>query len=137
MAVSNNKYKYSGMEYTKEELDAFTLKFTKQEIIEAIKEDNLLDIAEPVNLFVIYYENKYTRKIDVLTKDRFYDMWKLLKEKYLDKAFVNKVVNFIRNKVDESMVLNIKNSETANEFLNNIGKLSYLMQRKLYLYLYE
>ena len=88
-------------------------------------------------LVVIYYENKNTRKIDALVKDNNYDMWSLLKEKYRDKVFVNKVVNFLNKRIDSSVLEKIKNSKSENEFLNNIGYLPYLVQRRLYLYLYE
>lgn len=120
-----------------EELDAFTLKFSKKEIIDAIKEANLLEINDSMPLVVIYYENKNTRKIDALVKDNNYDMWSLLKEKYRDKVFVNKVVNFLNKRVDSSVLEKIKGSKNENEFLNNIGYLPYLVQRRLYLYLYE
>ena len=120
-----------------EELDAFTLKFSKKEIMDSIKEANLLEINDSMPLVVIYYENKNTRKIDALVKDNNYDMWSLLKEKYRDKVFVNKVVNFLNKRIDSSVLEKIKNSKSENEFLNNIGYLSYLVQRRLYLYLYE
>ena len=38
-----------------EELDAFTLKFTKKEIIDSIKEANLLEINNTMPLVIIYY----------------------------------------------------------------------------------
>lgn len=119
-----------------EELDAFTLKFKKEEIIEAIKDANLLNIDNSMPLVIIYYENKYTRKIEVLTKDKVYNMWDLLDKNYTDKRFVNKVINFINHKIDGELFNKIKLSSNKNEFLNNIGLMPYLVQRKLYLYLY-
>lgn len=77
-----------------EELDAFTLKFTKKQIMDAVKEANLLDVNENMPLVVIYYENKYTRKIEAFTKDYNYDMWKLLNDEYGNKVFLNKIINF-------------------------------------------
>lgn len=120
-----------------EELDAFTLKFTKEEIIASIKEANLLEVDNSMPLVVIYYENKNTRKIEALTKDNNYDMWLLLKTKFSDKAFLNKVVNFLRSKIDIKKLEAIKGSSDATVFLQNISTLPYLVQRKLYLYLYE
>ena len=120
-----------------EKLDAFTLQFTKKEIMDAIKEANLLDIHDDMPLVVIYYENKNTRKIDVLTKDNNYDMWSLLKTNYHDKVFLNKVINFLHKKIEDEDLSIIKNSRDVGEFLKGIGSLSYLMQRRLYLYLYE
>lgn len=120
-----------------EELDAFTLKFTKEEIITSIKEANLLEVDNSMPLVVIYYENKNTRKIEALTKDNNYDMWLLLKTKFSDKAFLNKVVNFLRSKIDIKKLEAIKGSSDATVFLQNISTLPYLVQRKLYLYLYE
>ena len=120
-----------------EELDAFTQKFTKKEIMDAIKEANLLEVEDTMPLVVIYYEKKNTRKMDALTKDNYYDMWQLLNANYTDKVFVNKVVNFLNNKIDIQVLNKIKNSESKNEFLSSIGSLPYIIQRKLYLYLYE
>ena len=120
-----------------EELDSFTLKFSKQEIMNSIKEANLLDVHEQMPLVIIYYENKYTRKIEVLTKDYNYDMWKLLSDKYGDNVFLNKIVNFLNHKVDDDMILKVKNSENKEDFLNALGRMPYMVQRKLYFYLYE
>lgn len=120
-----------------EELDHFTQKFYKKEIMEAVKDANLLDIREEMPLVVIYYEKKNTRKIDALTKDNAYDMWRLLKEKYTDKVFLNKVVNFLNKKIEPRILEEIKNSENVQDFLRGIGSIPYLVQRKLYLYLYE
>lgn len=120
-----------------EQLDHFTQKFTKKEIMEAVREANLLDIYDDMPLVVIYYENKYTRKIDVLTKDNYYDMWQLLREKYGDKIFLNRIVNFLNHKIDLSFLEQIKKSDNVQDFLSLIGNLSYSVQRKLYLYLYE
>ena len=120
-----------------EELDAFTLKFTKSEIMKAVKEANLLDVNDDMPLVVIYYENKYTRKIESLTKDYNYDMWGLLKEKYRDKIFLNKVVNFLNKRINDDILMKIKTCKDKVEFLNLIGYLPYTVQRKLYFYLYE
>lgn len=120
-----------------EEIDAFTQKFTKKEIMNAIKEANLLEVEDTMPLVVIYYEKKNTRKIDALTKDNYYDMWRLLNINYTDKLFVNKIVNFLNKKIDADLLNKIKTSESKNDFLNGIGSLPYIIQRKLYLYLYE
>ena len=119
------------------ELNSFTLKFTKKEIMDSIKEANLLDVKEDMPLVVIYYENKNTRKIEAFTKDYYYNMWDLLKNKYTDKVFMNKVINFLNKKITEEELNKIKNSHTLTDFLNSIGYLPYLVQRKLYFYLYE
>ena len=120
-----------------DEIDAFTQKFTKKEIMDAIKEANLLEVEDTMPLVVIYYEKKNTRKMDALTKDNYYDMWQLLNTNYANKVFINKIVNFLNNKIDVQAFNKIKNSENRNEFLSSIGLLPYIIQRKLYLYLYE
>ena len=84
-----------------EKLDAFTLRYTKKEIMNAIREANLLDVRDDHPLVVVYYENKNTRKVEALTKDYNYDMWKLLKDHFYDKVFFNKVVNFLNRKVSD------------------------------------
>ena len=120
-----------------EQLDAFTLQFSKKEILDAIREANLFDVTDSMPLVVIYYENKNTRKMDALTKEYNYDMWGLLKEKYGDKIFLNKVVNFLNKRIDDDILIKIKNCKDKVEFLNLIGYLPYTVQRKLYFYLYE
>lgn len=120
-----------------EELDAFTLRFTKKEIMDAVREANLLEVNDDMSLVVIYYENKNTRKMEALTKDYNYDMWGLLKENYHNKVFLNKIVNFLNKKIDASLLDRIKNSQREDDFFRSLGELSYLMQRKLYFYLYE
>ena len=134
--LRNLKIFHNRMTTSLEEIDALTLNFTKQEILEAIKEANLLDIQKTMPLVVIYYENKYTRKIEALTKEKKYDMWKLLDEKYQDKVFVNKIVNFLNHKIDDTKLEKLKVSRDKEEFLQVLGNLPYFMQRKLYLYLY-
>ncbi len=134
--LRNLKIFHNRMTTSLEEIDALTLNFTKQEILEAIKEANLLDVQKTMPLVVIYYENKYTRKIEALTKEKKYDMWKLLDEKYQDKVFVNKIVNFLNHKIDDTKLEKLKVSRDKEEFLQVLGNLPYFMQRKLYLYLY-
>ena len=56
---------------------------------------------------------------------------------YTDKVFVNKVVNFLNKKIDAQLFNRIKISQSKNEFLSGIGSLPYVIQRRLYLYLYE
>ena len=105
--------------------------------MDAIKEANLLEVEDTMPLVVIYYEKKNTRKMDALTKDNYYDMWQLLNANYTDKVFVNKVVNFLNKKIDAQLFNRIKTSQSKNEFLSGIGSLPYVIQRRLYLYLYE
>ncbi len=120
-----------------ESLDAFTQKFSKKEIMDAVRDANLLVVSDDMALVVIYYENKNTRKIDALTKDNYYDMWKMFKEKYNDKVFLNRVVNFLNKKINNESLEKIKNSKNLDDFLEGIVNIPYLVQRKLYLYLYE
>ena len=123
--------------YKLEELDAFTLKFTKQEIIDSIKEANLLEINDSMPLVVIYNEKNSIRKIDALTKDINFNLWNDLKDNYDNKAYLNKIFNFLNNKIAPEDLYKIKSSHNLNAFLANIGALSYPIERKLYLYLYE
>ncbi len=120
-----------------EELDNFTLKFTEEEIIKSIREANLLDITENMAVVIIYYEKNVVRKAEVLTKEKYYDMWAYLKDNYQNKNLLNKIYNFLNNKVDSEILTKLKNNSNVNDFLNALMKLQYSVQRKLYFYLYE
>ena len=119
-----------------EELDNFTLKYTEEEIRQAIKEANLLDITEDMPLVVIYYEKNVIRTMRALTKNINFDMWQYIKDNYNDKNFKNKIYNFLNSKIEED-ISNLKVANNLKEFVTIITKLPYIIQRKLYFYLYE
>lgn len=120
-----------------DELDNFTLKFTKKEIKEAIKEANLLEITDDMDLVIIYNEKKRMRKTQILTKDLDFDMWAYIKVQYNDKNFRNKIYNFLANKISKEELERLKGHDTWEEFVRIILAMPYVIQRKLYFYLYE
>jgi len=120
-----------------EEIDSLTLKYTKKEIMEAIKEANLLEIDYDMPLVIIYVEKEKTRKVEALTKDNSFDMWESLKENYQDKNYCNKIINFLNNKISDDTLNILKNNKGQEEFLKIISELPYFTERKLYFYLYE
>ena len=120
-----------------EEIDSLTLKYTKKEIMEAIKEANLLEIDYDMPLVIIYIEKEKTRKVEALTKDNSFDMWNNLKENYQDKNYCNRIINFLMNKIPEDTLNTLKNNKGQEMFLKIISELPYFTERKLYFYLYE
>ena len=120
-----------------EELDRFTLNYTKEEIIKSIKEANLLEVNEYMPLIVIYYEKNVIRKAEALTKDINFNLWEDIKKNYKDKNYLNKIYNFLNNKIDSNMLKILKSSNNLQDFLTIISNLPYITQRKLYFYLYE
>lgn len=120
-----------------EEIDSLTLKYTKEEIINAIKEANLLDVEIEMPLVIVYIEKEKTRKVEALTKDNSFDMWQKLKDNYQDKSFCNKIINFLNNKISDEKLNELKNSKGETRFLKIISELPYFIERKLYFYLYE
>lgn len=120
-----------------EEIDSLTLKYTKREIMEAIKEANLLEIYYDMPLVIIYVEKEKTRKVEALTKDNSFDMWNNLKENYQDKNYCNRIINFLNNKISEDALNTLKNNKGQEMFLKIISELPYFTERKLYFYLYE
>lgn len=129
---------YSAPNTTKlEEIDAFTRNNEANTIKEAIKEANLLDLDYNMPLVVIYYENKSLRKIDALTKEKNYNMWELISKGYDDKVFLNKIYNFLSNKVEASILSDLKQCQNSSEFIKVLNKLPYPTIRRLYFYLYE
>jgi hypothetical protein len=119
------------------ELDAFTLKYTKQEIIDAIKEANLLDIDDNMPLVLIYNEKNMVRKASVLTKDISFNLWQDIQNNFNDKKYLNKIINFLNNKVSDEVIIKLKSSKDLNSFCRVISSIPYLVERKLYFYLYE
>lgn len=119
-----------------ETLDRLTLNFTKEEIMTSIKEANLLEIDMDMPLIVIYYEKDKKRKINALTKDCSFDMWDNISKNYDNKNYVNKIINFLTNNITEEEINKLKNTSNKQEFLLEISKLEYKVQRKLYFYLY-
>ena len=98
-----------------EEIDSLTLKYTKREIMEAIKEANLLEIDYDMPLVIIYVEKEKTRKVEALTKDNSFDMWESLKENYQDKNYCNKIINFLNNKISDDTLNILKNNKGQEE----------------------
>lgn len=119
------------------ELDAFSLKYTKDELMKIINDANVVDINEDTALVVIYYENKDIRKIPALTKDISFDMWTYLKDNYSDKQFINKVNNFLKTKIENDLFYKLNSSASLEEWIGVINNLSYDVIRKLYFYLDE
>lgn len=120
-----------------EEIDSLTLKYTKKEIIDAIKEANLLEVEYTMPLVIIYVEKEKTRKVEALTKDNSFDMWQKLKDNYQDKNYCNKIINFLNNKISSEEINKMKENKGKEQFLTIISELPYFIERKLYFYLYE
>ncbi len=118
-----------------EELDNFTLKYTLEEIKEAIREANVLEVDKETKVVIIYYEKDEVRSIPVLTKDINFDMWQNIKDNFKDKNYRNKIYNFLKNKTD--LVKELKDMDKIEDYILLIRKLPYILQRKLYFYLDE
>lgn len=119
------------------EIDSFTLKFNENEILNSVKEANLIDLTSTMNLVIIYNEKNVIRKAPVLTKDKSYNMWNYIKENYTNKNFLNKIYNFLNNKVEPDFLNSLKSSPNVLEFLNQLSLIPYNIERKLYFYLHE
>ena len=119
------------------ELDSLTLEYTKKEIMDAIRDANLLEVEDNMPLIIMYYEKEKTRKIAALTKDIEFDMWQNLNENIEDKNYRNKIINFLNNKIEKEDWNELKAAQDKTAFLRKIGVLAYPIQRKLYFYLYE
>ncbi len=119
-----------------EELDKFTLKYSLEELKEAIREANLLEVLDSAKIVVIYYEKEDIRSIPVLTKDINFDMWVDIKNNFLDKNYLNRIYNFLSNKMKLN-VSELKDIRDIGEYIDFITRLPYIVQRKLYFYLYE
>lgn len=124
------------------ELDTFTMYFSKQEIMSAIKRANIAD-QRYLNGNLVVQDNQKHKPIEVIDRE-FYDNFRIdlfLKDKMLDKNTLNMISN--------KFMAIVKDGEIAKQFkdamrLGNLDlvcdiifNLPYLVQRKFIIYLIE
>ncbi len=124
------------------DIDAFTMHFTKEEIIASIKRANIASNAY-LNGSLVVADNQKHKPIIVIDRD-FYNNFEIdayLKEKITNKEELNTLINKFRSisKNEEmtklfSMALKNQDIITAMELIFNIP---YLQSRKYIVYLIE
>ena len=119
-----------------EELDNFTLQYTLEDIKKFITTNNLLELTENMKLVVIYYEKNEIREMPVLSQDIKFNMWQYLNDNAQNKRVINMIYNFLKNKTDYDLTP-LKNADEGFSLSKFVSNLPYILQRKLYFYLYE
>lgn len=125
-----------------EELDSFTMSFTKDEILESIKRANIAD-ARYLNGTLVIQDNQKHNPIEVIDRDYYGDFRidLFLKEKMPNKNANNMIVNKFNALVNgNELVNNFKLAMRLNnlsEALNILFSLPYLIQRKFMIYVID
>lgn len=124
------------------ELDTFTMYFSRQEILEAIKRANIAE-QRYLNGNLVVQDNQKHKPIPVIDRD-FYDNFRIdlfLKDKMGDKNTANKLINKLGAWVKDSKVLNDFKlailTNNLDDVCDIIFNLPYLVQRKYIIYLLE
>ena len=124
------------------ELDAFTMYFSKPELLDAIKRANMAN-QRYLNGTMVIQDNQKHNPIEVIDRD-FYDNFRIdlfLKDKMFDKNASNMIINkFSAIVKDATLTENFKKAMRMNdldEACNILFELPYLIQRKLIVYLIE
>lgn len=131
--IENNNEQYASLQA----IDAFTKKYSEEEIINLIKKSNIVpDSYLEGKLFVIN-DRKYRSK--VLTKDIDLSL-DIFLEKYIDnKQVMNKFINIYQkySKEDIDIIKDAINDKRIDIILQTLFLRSYEIVRNIYFYLYE
>ena len=131
------------------EIDSFTMYFTKEEIIDAIKEDNIVETEYQNGNLVIQDALKKYHPLVVIDKEFWhnFNLLNFLKEKLDNKEFINNVAYKLKNIMEKWQMDSMSIIENVNYFkkgmqennvnaaLNTILALDYNMQREFIVYL--
>ena len=122
------------------ELDTFTMSFTKDEIIAAVKRANIAG-QKFINGSLVIQDNQKHKPIQVIDRD-FYDNFRIdlfLKEHMADKNFINMIINKFGSivkddKISQAFKISL-GTEDLMDACNVLFNLPYLVQRKFIVYL--
>ena len=120
-----------------EDIDKFTLEYTKDELITMIRHNNLVPLKFLNGKLHVMNENKY--RYEVFTKDMNFSLDTFLESNIDNKTMMNKFLN-IYLKYSKDNISEIKeaiNKKDIKEILNIIFKLPYIDVRSVFLYLYH
>ena len=130
--ISNDKsYGFKSIE----EIDSFTKKYSKEDIMIMISDSNIVPYDYLNGKLKIINDNKY--RYDVLYKTTTFSLDDFFNQNIANKQIMNKFLNIYLKSNDanaESMKKAIK-KQNIYEILNLVFKLSYLDVRNIYTYL--
>lgn len=132
-ALLNNQYKMNFQ--TLENIDAWTKRYTKREIMDKISESNIVENKYLNGRLHIINDKKY--RFEVITKDNTFKLDTFIINNINDKQLMNKLVN-IYQKYEKNNIDELKKSiqeKSVSGVLNIIFSLSYENIRNIYFYL--
>lgn len=124
-----------------EDLDAFTLNFTKDELLKEIDNDNLA--GEYINGTLCITDNQNHRPLPVLTKDYVGDfnifnyITVNIHNKNLMSNLNNKYQNLMMNDIVKEKFKNAIHEENIDGIFEGIRELEYIHQRELVCYIID
>ena len=120
------------------EIDSFTMHFTYDQIIEDIKEANIVS-SKYLNGKLVIVDNQKHNPLAVLTKDIYnnFDLYLFLTDNIDNKNLMNTIYNKYSAIVNDVPLSKVFKNSDALDMTNMILKLPYLEQRKLMFYLLE
>ena len=125
-----------------QDIDAFTLRFTKDEIMASIRRANIADESY-INGKLVIQDNQKHNPLPVIDKDFYNDfnIEEYLKSKISDKNKLNTIINkFAAIIKDDAMSKDFKDylkSGNVDIAMNILFNSPYLLQRKFIVYLIE
>ena len=120
------------------DIDSFTMCFTYEEIVNDIKEANIVS-SKYLDGKLVIADNQKHNPLDVITKDTYndFDLFLFLADNYDNKNLMNTIYTKYSAIVNDVPLAKLFKNSTSFEMANMILKLPYLEQRKLMLYLLE
>ncbi len=139
---------YKNEEYnTLSQIDTFTSKYTKEELIESIKRGNL--VREEYLSGDLRVISEYKHNFDILTREEFDIISEFPSMLISDKQLLNNIYNIYKSNIEkvltDKMMIDkflslFRKSLNENDFVRSmelIEQLPYLRARSVYFYLYK
>ena len=136
--VSKLKIANGFIPYSLSDIDSFTVSFTYDEIVNDIKEANIVS-SKYLNGKLVITDNQKHKPLEVLTKDIYnnFDLYLFLSENFDNKNLINTICTKYSAFVKDVPLSKLFKNSSSVEMANMIFKMPYLEQRKLMFYILD